>query len=282
MKALVLLFIRIHYLLNLRGIKIKGLGYVQRFLKNEFVFIFQGKKFYYAPLIEGSYDYILIDKSNEPETQLFLSKILPVLNMSNFIDVGASVGEFVISACKQPGVRQIFAFEPRPECAYVLKKNAELNNENKIMVYQFALSDIKENIDFHLNPGGTSSGLYSNSMSEKIINIQTTTLDSILPRTLNNAIILVDVEGAEPKVLRGGINFIRNNNPLIIFEFNNISKQHFGLPEIEGLLGESYSIYRLRGDGDLDLDFHNSWNCVAIPANSVFSDILESSIKNIV
>lgn len=279
MKLLVLLFIRLHYLLNSSGIKIKGLGYVQRFLRREFVFTFRGRKFFYAPVIEGSYDYLLIDRSNEPETHLFLSKIFPVLNNSNFIDVGASVGEFVINAFNQPSVRQIFAFEPRPECALVLRKNAELNNESKLNVCQFAVSDVKEDVVFHLNPGGTSSGLFGNSMSDRIINVPAVTLDSMLPPALENTVILIDVEGAEPKVLRGGINFIRNNNPLIIFEFNNTSKQYFSLREIEGLLGNSYSIYRLRGDGDLDLDFQNSWNCVAIPAGSVFSDILKSSIK---
>ena len=80
-------------------------------------------------------------------------------------------------------------------------------------------------------------------------------------------------------VLKGGNTFIHKNNPLIIFEYNQSSKQHFDLTEISALLGQNYDIYRLRRDGNLDIDFMNSWNCVAVPRNSVFHEILRPSIK---
>jgi hypothetical protein len=60
--------------------KLKGLGRIQRLLKSDFVFSAYNSKFYYNHKIEGSYDYLLIDQSNEPETRKFLDRILPQLN----------------------------------------------------------------------------------------------------------------------------------------------------------------------------------------------------------
>jgi FkbM family methyltransferase len=281
MKTLVHTFIKIHYWLNFIGIKIPGLGYVQKYLKKEFVFRFLGSNLLFFPSIEGSYDYLLIGKSNEPETHAFLNNVLPALNSANFIDVGASVGEFVMSACKHANVQKVFAFEPRPECSFVLWKNAELNDEKRLVVFENAVSNAESDIVFHRNPGGTSSGMYNHSTSGRVItlNVKAVTLDSVLPEKLENAVILIDVEGAEPLVLKGGNTFIENNKPLIIFEYNNTSKQHFHLSEIKEILGKEYDILRLKSDGNLDKDFSNSWNCVAMPLNTVFSKILLNSIK---
>jgi FkbM family methyltransferase len=281
MKTLVLTFIKIHYWLNSIGIKMPGLGFVQKYLKEEFVFRFLGSNLLFLPSIEGSYDYLLIGKSNEPETHAFLKNVLPALRSVNFIDVGASVGEFVMSACKHTNVQKVFAFEPRPECVFVLRKNAELNSEKRTIVFENTVSNTEGNIGFHRNPGGTSSGIYKHSTRDSgiTLNVKAVTLDSALPEILENAVMLIDVEGAEPLVLKGGNTFIENNKPLIIFEYNNTSKQHFHLSEIKEILGKEYDILRLKSDGNLDKDFSNSWNCIAMPFNTVFSDILSNFIE---
>ncbi|MCC8144970.1 MAG: hypothetical protein LIO93_00725, partial [Bacteroidales bacterium] len=75
-------------------------------------------------------------------------------------------------------------------------------------------------------------------------------------------------------VLKGGINFIKRNMPLIIFEYNNTSKKYFNLNDISNLLGKNYSFYKIKQDASLDKDLSNTWNVVAIPSNSNFEDIL--------
>jgi FkbM family methyltransferase len=170
-------------------------------------------------------------------------------------------------------VRSIFAFEPRKECVDALKKTIQLNGENRIRVYHNLCSDKEENIDLHLNKGGTSAGIY-NTDGDTVQSVQSVKLDNVLPEQLDNAIILVDVEGAEPFVLRGGKEFIHKNLPLIIFEYNNTSKQYFNLDDIADITGERYSFWRLKSDGSLDKDFSNSWNVVAIPQDRIFERIL--------
>jgi len=97
MKYLVILFIKIHFKLKKIGIKIRGLGRAQSMLKKMFVFSFMDCKMLYMPSIAGSYDYLLVGQSNEPETQIFLTNLAGTKLSMNFVDVGASIGEFVFS-----------------------------------------------------------------------------------------------------------------------------------------------------------------------------------------
>lgn len=221
----------------------------------------------------GSYDCLLAGHSNEPETPLFLQRIVPNLPECNFIEVGASIGEFVVEMSCYDNVKHIYAFEPRKECVDALKKTVALNkDEDRVDILPYIVADKQSQIILHNNPGGTSSGIYGEGSD--CYSVDSVTLDSILPLHMKNPIMLVDVEGAEPLVLRGGKTFIQNNSPLIIFEYNHTSKEHFNLDDIYDIIGKEYDFYRLGGDASLDFDFSNSWNCVAIPKNSTFSTLL--------
>lgn len=258
------------------GWRIKGIGKAQRLLTKDFVFNYlknSNTKLYYNKDVTGSYDCLLAGYSNEPETHLFLKKVIPHLSECHFVDVGASIGEFVVGVSLYSNVRHIYAFEPRKECVVALEKTVKLNNEeDRVSVLPYILSEKEGEVILHNNPGGTSSGIYGNG--DDSYPVKAVTLDSCLPGKLINPIILVDVEGAEPLVLKGGINFIQNNAPLIIFEYNQTSKKHFKLTDIKNIVGKHYCIYRIKGNGDLDQDFENSWNCVAIPVGSHFEKIL--------
>ena len=270
MKAIVYIYIYLCYLVK-RVFKknFPGLGKIQKLLKNDHVFTFMGKKLYYKSGIAGAYDYLLIGKSNEPETHHFFKRIVPLLDTANFVDVGASIGEMVTGISIYPHINRIIAFEPRKECVEVLQKLSSLNNR-LIEIHANIVSDSENEIPFFYNQGGNNfSGIYKEKAA-LYVNIKSVKLDSVLPEYMENTILLIDVEGAEPLVLKGGMNFIQKNKPLIIFEYNHYSKTHYCLDDIHSLLGNEYDIFRLRSDGSLDKDFSNSWNCVAIPLRSLF------------
>lgn len=267
--------------MNKKGIRMRGLGRIQRLLRKEFVFPFLGKNLFYLPSIKGSYDYLLIGKSNEPETQIFLTALLNSGINASFIDVGASIGEFVLSVSRYANINYIYAFEPRPDCAKVLNKNAQLNNEKRIVVFEKAAGNREGLLEFHLNPGGTSSGMHRSSEDfEKSIIVECTKLDSVLSRDIENPIMLIDVEGAEPLVLEGAKDFIKNTSPLIIFEFNNTSRRHFSLDDIRNILEQDYEIFRLQSDGCLDKDFSQTWNCVAVNKKSGYAKLIQPLLKS--
>lgn len=280
-KILVKSYIRLIFFFHKKfKYKLKGLGKVQSLLRKEFTFRAFGKHFHYDPRIEGSYDYLLIGESNEPETRLFLDRLLPALDEFVFIDVGASIGEFINLVSSHENANKILAFEPRKECFEVLQKNAILNEEDRVIVINEALSDQSGHISFSLNKGGSSSGIYSIGSNQvntvKVKMNRFDDLDILNASTFNitNYIVLIDVEGAEPLVLKGATKFIEEKSPLIIFEYNNTSKKYFNLKDIEDIIGENYSIFRLNGQGELDKEFENSWNCIAVPHKSKFEELL--------
>jgi hypothetical protein len=89
--------------------------------------------------------------------------------------------------------------------------------------------------------------------------------------------LLIDTEGNELNVIKGAAKLISATIPLIIFEYNWVSKNHYNLADIQSALGRRYTIYRLRKDGLLDADFSATWNCVAIPENGIFHDIVSQN-----
>ena len=130
-----------------------------------------------------------------------------------------------------------------------------------------------------MNAGGSSSGIYSTSVdNNKKTTVQTRKRDDLELPQLNDSdcdyILLIDVEGAEPMVLEGARNFIKNNRPLIIFEYNNTSKKYFNLEDIKQIIGIDYDIFRLNSEGRLDNNLLQTWNCVAVPKDTVFNRLL--------
>lgn len=264
------IFIYLHQIIHvISGYKIPGLGFIQRQIIKDHIIPFKGKKIFFNHQVQGSYDLMLIGRSNEPETHLFFSKILKDSKKEySFIDVGASVGEMVFGISIYPVVKEIYAFEPRKECTIAMEKSKELNNENRLTIIHKAVGAEQGKVTFYSNSSGSGSGIYQDErFSEEREMVEQTTLDTALPREMMNPILLIDVEGYEPMVIKGGLEFIKNNSPIIIFEYNEVSKKKYRIKEIQQLLGDEYTIYRLRSDGNLDFDIENAWNCVGIKNN---------------
>ncbi len=153
-----------------------------------------------------------------------------------------------------------------------------MNHDTKTDVFNIALSNNTGEIELFLNPGGSSTGIYSLSdESCKKVVVKTYKLDDLILPELNHVecefIILIDVEGSEPLVLEGALNFIFTKKPLIIFEYNYTSKKHFNINDIYKLLGDEYSIFRINEEGKIDSNIENAWNCVAIHKSSIFHNI---------
>jgi hypothetical protein len=72
---------------------------------------------------------LIIGKSNEPETHMLFNKLIPKLTVCSFVDIGALISEMVLSVSNYDNVEKIYAFEPRKECAEVIMRSCELNQE---------------------------------------------------------------------------------------------------------------------------------------------------------
>lgn len=283
-KYLVYIYIKIYIIfIKLFSVRLNGLGFALRCIRHDYVFNINNLNFWFNPKCAAAYCVMPGGFWNEPETHVFLDSILAQISTNvDFIDVGASIGEMVIPTAKHNKVRQVTAFEPQIECAKVIEKSAYLNGLTNITVVTSAASDkdgiINLSASLH-NP--TSAYVTAKTEAVESSAVTCVQIDNIIK--FNDAfkiIMIIDVEGHEHSVMRGAMQLIKSTLPLIIFEYNSTSKQFFSLNDIRQILPESYQFYRLRpnGDGRLDTDLINTWNCVAVAANTEFAEICKSLV----
>ena len=254
------------------SINLKGLGFLYRQINKDQILIVEKKKLFFNHKIADNYGRLINGRFNEPETHLFLDFVFinEAIKKFHFIDIGCNIGEFVLDYASRPKIKQVTAFDPQPEQIKSVKKTIELNNFNNVNLVQKPVSSSVEEIYFNFNSNNsTASGI--NQTSKVGSKLLSTTIDESFEIKADfEYVFLIDTEGAELNILKGGHKFIQKAKPLIIFEYNHVTRKHFEIDEVQEFLGNDYSIYRLRQDGGLDKNFTKTWNLVALPNKHEF------------
>jgi FkbM family methyltransferase len=135
--------------------------------------------------------------------QPLLSHIASLKVRGTYVDVGACVGTHsVFFALCCPSDR-VFAFEPRSSHRALFERTLELNDlHDKVTVSPLALSDAKGQVTVELD-GRTQK-------------LNTERLDSLVQGPV--ALMKIDVEGMEPRVLAGATELLRKHRPRIFAE----------------------------------------------------------------
>jgi FkbM family methyltransferase len=259
------------------GKNIRGLGFILRRVSSGHIFEVAGRRIWFNHKVAATYGTLIAGIWQEPETHSLLKRVIESLtDRVAFIDVGANIGAMMIDVSRYPNV-SCYGFEPSSECVQAINKSMRLNGNTAYTCFQKLVGDTVCERPFY--EGNDVEG--ASILSQDSVNfgelVTQTTLDTELNLTEDHVIILIDVEGYEPQVLRGGHTLVAQHRPLIIFEYNYVSKKHYSIHIIRDILGDSYFIVRLRQDAKLDMDVENAWNCVAIPRGSVFEQLLSKS-----
>tara|TARA_R110000868_G_scaffold189695_1_gene432864 strand:+ start:48943 stop:49785 length:843 start_codon:yes stop_codon:yes gene_type:complete len=263
------------YLANNFRINIRGFGFLLRSISKDYILKVQGNKIYLDSRISTSYARLIIGKWNEDETHVFARRFAEKFKRIVFFDIGANIGEMVVDFASLDEFKTVVAFEPDPLCARNVKINALLNNREAIIVENLALSN-KNHRAFLENGGTPQASISDKKNSPDDAEIQVVMFDEYISKNMpdicndgEQMLILIDVEGSELAVLEGAVKSIEQYNPVIIFEYNAVSKKHFNLDQISQVLGSRYCIRRLNQRGGVDDNLDDTWNCIAIPQNLV-------------
>jgi FkbM family methyltransferase len=151
---------------------------------------------------------------------------------SNCLDIGCHQGTMLSEMLKFAPLGVHSGFEPLPDMYQGLQeKFGEMRN---VRLYNCALSDSAGQVTFqHVvsNPGysGLRRRRYDreNELIQEIT-VQTELLDNIVERGFPIRFIKIDVEGAELQVLRGGVETIKANKPVIVFEHGLGAADYYG------------------------------------------------------
>lgn len=153
----------------------------------------------------------------------FLEYIRLNYNKHNIIlDIGANIGNHSLFFSEYLDHTEIICFEPYSANVDLLYKNV---TDKTVKIYNCALSDSNSLKPLYNssknNNGGYSLHFYDGSKGENqsfVVEegLSTKTLDSF--NLKNITMIKIDVEGHEDSVLRGAIDTIINNKPIIFLE----------------------------------------------------------------
>ena len=215
---------------------------------------------------------ILLTKEYEPEIVTFILK--SIANNKDVINIGANIGLYANLLADNIHSNRVLAIEPTTKAYELLIKNIDRNhNTNKIIAYKGIATNMEGDFEINTIHGkeeyssigslvhdATRNEIYS---KEKVIGNKLDTL--ILKYGLIPGLIVIDVEGAEMKVLLGAKASLEKYRPIIISELDdtllteqNTSSKHL----ISFLQGLNYSVKSIDGEKPT---YPFSGNVIAIP-----------------
>jgi FkbM family methyltransferase len=181
---------------------------------------------------------------------LFLDKLRGKSTI--FADIGANIGLHTFFVKSKYKDLPIIAFDPSPASWKYMELSIRYNNLSNIRLEKIALSETNGLLDFY-NWGNESSadslkdtGRVLN-VKPNVIKVPAKRLDDIkdMPPI---TVIKMDCEGAELSILKGAIESLYKNRPMILLEFHPINKTAFNVTteDIFCFLRETdYSLYSI-------------------------------------
>lgn len=166
------------------------------------------------------------------ETRLVASILQPG---DVFIDIGAHIGWFTTLAARRVGPDgQVVACEPYPSNAAALRANVALNRADNVRVVELAMGSQAGTLSL-ASVGGESGGVTALDWAhDGRIDVPMTTLDAIAAGVNNIALIKLDVEGWEPRVLGGAVDALSRTRH-VLMEINGPSLRAAGSSKAEVL-----------------------------------------------
>ena len=167
------------------------------------------------------------------------------------IDCGSNYGFYSFYLASLSLDNQVLAFEASPKTFNAFKANLELNNFKNIDYKNLAINEISGKlITFYesLNDW-ESSATHSNFKNNKIVTVETTTIDKeLFNKNLSNfaVVIKLDIEGNEFNAIQGGLDSILKYEPLITIELSkyNLNNATYNFNYFQIFLNDTkYKIY---------------------------------------
>jgi FkbM family methyltransferase len=172
--------------------------------------------------------YVLLEQERwfEKEVDFVTAFLQPGMSV---VDVGANVGVYALSMARKVGPSgRVYAFEPTGETRSLLAAGVKANGLANVTVSPAALSDhTGQAVLGH----GTSSELNALTSEGSGETVAVTTLDEedATGRWLHIDFVKLDAEGAEEKIIAGGLDFLKRHAPIVMFEVKAGAEINAGL-----------------------------------------------------
>lgn len=179
----------------------------------------------------------------------YIKNINQIKNKS-IIDAGAYIGDTAIILSDYTD-KSVYSFEPFLQNYNAMLRTIELNKKSNIVPVNMALGD--ENKEIGMDAGiGAGSGMSIKNANESDLNcienkVKMITLDSyVKENNIEVGLIKTDLEGFEQPFLKGAINTIKEQKPVLIISIYHNYSDFFEIkPMLENLnLGYKFKIIK--------------------------------------
>jgi FkbM family methyltransferase len=149
-------------------------------------------------------------------------------------DIGANIGAYCLNiraCCSNP----IIAFEPDPETFQVLQLSILESKIENIILENVACGNVKGTLDFLQGTNGSVSpnlipGMGAGGKSS--VKVPVIIPDERFRSEVKVSMMKIDCEGYEVEILKGSLDILRNQRPLLFIEVHpNMLKDFDGSPE---------------------------------------------------
>lgn len=180
-------------------------------------------------LVKGEYE--------QSVTKVLIKYFKPDLH---FLDIGANLGYYSLLVASQCPHAKIYSFEPDEKNFHLFTTSIFYNQfQNQIQSYGLAVSDQNKNIVISdLGNGANYGARFTGNNAQELRayvhgenpyyeEIPAVSLDDFLP-DIQIDIVKIDIEGYEPFALKGMVNLLKKNRPIIFAEFAPSNLKFFG------------------------------------------------------
>ena len=171
---------------------------------------------------------------------------------SVFLDVGCSIGWFVLLAAALSPRGKVIGIEPNHNNLQVLYRSIAANGFENIVVFPYAATDISTLLQLGFDAAyGFVHGI--DDASEDSL-VQGKSVDELVAGEGRIDVVKIDIEGHEPVALRGMQKTVARHRPLLLTEFHpKLIRDHAGCDPVEYLealfdLGYSLSVLTHEGE----------------------------------
>lgn len=173
--------------------------------------------------------YLRIVRTISESDQKCFSIIKHLIALGNHVlDIGANIGTYTIFLSNQVGANgRVYSIEPVPETCDILRFCMKKLHMAHVNVLQYAASDREDKVQMVIPryPSGVENIYRSRiiqgslSCSTRSLMVSARTIDSLLAEEAGPlTFVIIDVEGHELAVVRGGLSIFRKFHPALLIE----------------------------------------------------------------
>ncbi len=188
------------------------------------------------------------------------------------LDIGANIGIMSVHLAQKVPNATVHAFEPIPDNATVLRKILKRFKLKNVQLYEFALGENEGNVEMILPINGKTKMQGLSHVKHETIDewnegqefeVPIKKLDTLFPEDRIQG-IKIDVENFEYFVLKGGINILEKQKPIIYAELWENQNRDLCFELLHSL---SYKAYVIEGNEIVlyDAENHNKQNFIFKP-----------------